>query len=110
MDNHGVGTLVPMSRRTGGCFVSGVNVNLWKRQKICVRGLVYVWSPSRMGWYMVVLTCGWNVVLTGVLGVLAGCVVVCVCAQSVRWSPVGICLVGVPRVGSLCVGMRRGVK
>ena len=33
-----------------------------------------------------------------------------VCARSVRWSQVGICLVGVPLVGSLCVGMRRGVK
>jgi hypothetical protein len=77
MNTHGVGTLVPMSRRTGGRFISGVNVNLLKRQR-CVRGLVYVWSVSRMGWYMVVLTCGWNVVLTGVLSVLATCVVVCV--------------------------------
>jgi hypothetical protein len=39
---------------------------------------VYVWSVSRMGWYMVVLNCVWNVVLTGVLGVLAACIVVCV--------------------------------
>ena len=36
---------------------------------------MYVWSLSRMGWYMVVLTCGWNGVLSGVL---AACVVVCV--------------------------------
>jgi hypothetical protein len=58
---------------------------------------------------MVVLTCGWNVVLTGVLGVLVACVVVCVRGPC-GGLQFGICLVGVPRVGSLCVGMRRGVK
>jgi len=93
-----------MSRHTGDCFVSGVNVNLWKRRR-CVRGLVYVWSLSRMGWYMVLRTCGWNVVLVGVLGVLATCV-----RGPCGGLWVGICLVGVPCVGSLCVGMCCGVN
>ena len=57
--------------------------------------LVHVWSVSRMGWYMVVLTCGWNGVLSGVL---AASVVVCAVRAVVSRSVV--CPVGVPCVGS----------
>ena len=58
-------------------------------------GLYLVWGS--IWWYLRVV--GWCP-----LGVLAACVVVCaVCALV-------FCSVGVPCVGSLCVGTRRGVK
>jgi hypothetical protein len=55
-----------------------------------------VWSVSRVGWYMVVLTCVWNGVLSGDL---ATCVVVCAALAVVSRSV--FCPVGVPCVGLL---------
>jgi hypothetical protein len=84
-----------MSRRAGGrFFFSGVNVNLWQRERRCIRELVYVLSLSRMGWYVVVLTVVGNGVFTGVL---AACAVVCVRGLC-GGLQVGVCLVGVPHV------------
>ena len=55
-----------------------------------------MWSLSRTGWYMVVLTCGWNGVLSGVLAV---CVVVCAVRAGISRSV--FCPVGVPCIGLL---------
>jgi hypothetical protein len=85
------------------CLAAAVIVDRWchcnvcgKRERRCVWRLVHVWSVSRMGWYMVVLTCVWNGVLSGVL---AACVVVCAVLAVVSRSV--FCPVGVPCVGLL---------